>query len=153
MPYLAVVCIGVFGLYDHSFPVYDDKKTGGGVVNETKQMAKEIRVITLGLTAVLALVGWVIFPGNENHIALGIIIGSLTGLLGFQMILRMSESILEDNGENGAYASYLNRYLFYMLVFALSIWRGIHVIALVVGMLVHKASILIYTWRHRKEDD
>ncbi len=124
-------------------------------MSETDQMAKEIRIITLILTAVLTLMSMMLFPDMMKSVGLGIVIGSLCGLLGFQMILRMSKNIVEGSiyGAGSAYTSYLNRYLIYALIFALSIYRGINVIALAVGMLAHKASILIYTWQHRKEDD
>ncbi len=120
-------------------------------MSETEQMTNEICRITLVMTAVLGIGSWLIFPGMVKSITLGIVIGSFTGLFGFRMIVRMSKSIVA--GEGNAYNSYLNRYLIYVAVFALCIYQGVNAFALLVGMLAHKASILIYTWQHRKEDD
>lgn len=70
------------------------------------------------------------------------------------MIVRMSESIeLYEDASKAGYAGYLRRYVIYALIFGLSAWRGVNVIALLAGMLCHKASILLYVFLHRKEDD
>lgn len=124
-------------------------------MDELKRMTKEICLITLGLTLILMMGSVVLFPTMRKSVSLGIGIGSLTGVLGFVMIVRMAKSMInaeEDEGSR-AYQSQMRRYLLYGGVIAICIWRGGNVFALLAGILAHKASILIYTWRHRKEDD
>lgn len=124
-------------------------------MNDTERMAKEIDCIAVALTGLLMIASLVLFPKAVKAVTLGIGIGSLTGFIGFHMILRMSKNIVEGalNGQGNAYLAYLHRSLLYAAIFGFSIYRGVNVIALLTGMLAHKASILIYTWRHRKEDD
>jgi len=123
-------------------------------MSEVQSMAKEVRLTTVILTLLLTLLSAVAFPGMGKSIPVGIIIGALTGLIGFNMILRMASHIQPDmvDVKARAYRSYLHRYLVYAGIFALSISQGVNAIALLAGMLAHKASFLIYTWRHRKED-
>lgn len=124
-------------------------------MSESKIMAHEVRGITMIIMVILALVAWLLFPGEVKSISMGIIIGAITGMMGFTMIVNMAERIDGDTMDvkARAFRSYTRRYLAYALIFALSAIAGVNVIALLAGMLAHKASILIYTWRHRKEDD
>ena len=123
-------------------------------MNETANLKKEIRRISLSLSVAAALVSSVIFKDSFSSIGVGILIGTLSGLIGFNMIVRMSESIeLYEDASKAGYAGYLRRYFIYALIFGLSAWRGVNVIALLAGMLCHKASILLYVFLHRKEDD
>ena len=62
-------------------------------MNETANLKKEIRRISLSLSVAAALVSSVIFKDSFSSIGVGILIGTLSGLIGFNMIVRMSESI------------------------------------------------------------
>lgn len=124
-------------------------------MNETRTMAHEVRLITALLMLILAGAALVIFPDGFKTISIGIVIGAFTGMMGFNMIVNMASKI---NGESvdvkaRAFRSYTRRYLIYAVIFALSASVGVNIVALLAGMLAHKASILIYTWKHRKEDD
>lgn len=124
-------------------------------MNENQKMANEIRLITAVDMLVTAFVSQLIFPGTFKSVALGIVVGAFVGIMGFNMIYRMAENIDGDtlDVKNRAMKSYTRRYLMYAVIFVLSASVGMNVIALLVGMLAHKASILIYTMKHRKEDD
>ena len=123
-------------------------------MNEVSKMGMEVRLITLMLCALGCVVCLLLFPGAFKEGILGIIIGSLTGLMGFTMIQNMVRRIDGEQADIKAHAfrAYTRRYLLYAVIFALSITAGAHAVALLVGMLLHKCSILIYSWRHRKED-
>lgn len=124
-------------------------------MNELNMMNKEIRMLTLGCAVILSLLGLLIFPEHGKAVAIGVMIGALCGLIGFQMIINSANSLGADtaNPKGKAYRAYLLRYLVYAAVFAFSIKEGANIIALLIGMLAHKACILIYTYRHRKEDE
>ena len=124
-------------------------------MNELQKMNREIRIYTLVTAVVLSAAGALIMPAYGKEIAVGIMIGALTGLIRFQMIIKSGSSLEADtqNPKGKAYRAYLLRYLVYAAVFAFSIKEGAHIVALLIGMLAHKACILIYTFRHRKEDD
>lgn len=124
-------------------------------MDENQQMAREIRLYTAILMLVLAFVSMFLFPGQFKSIPMGIVIGSFTGLLGFNMIYKMSNAIGEESVDvkNRAVRSYTQRYVMYAVIFALSASVGANIVALLVGMLAHKASILLYTLKHRKEDE
>ena len=110
----------------------------------------EIRIITLLLCAAGCVICIILFPGAWKQGVMGILIGSLTGIMGFNMIQNMVGRI---DGESREFRSYTRRYMLYALIFALSAIAGAHIAALLVGMLLHKCSILIYSWKHRKEDE
>lgn len=124
-------------------------------MNETRKMAMEIRVISAVMMVVLGALSMLCFPNEFKSITMGIVIGTMCGLLGFNMICTMAERIDKDtlDVKNRAIRSYTRRYLLYAVIFALSAGIGINLIALLAGMLAHKVSILLYTLRHRKEDD
>ncbi len=123
-------------------------------MDETRAMSKEICLITLGITLLLITGSALLAPAMIQSVSLGLAAGSLVGLLGFAMIVHMSNSIMTEGQKSAqAYHSQLHRYLLYGGVMAIWIYRGGNVIALITGLLAHKVSIFIYTWRHRKEDD
>lgn len=124
-------------------------------MNELTAMNKEIRFYTLIAAAILSTIGWFAFPVEGKQIAVGVLVGALCGLIGFQMIIQSAGSLEADtkNPKAKAYRAYLLRYLVYAAIFVLAVKSGVNVIALLIGMLAHKACILLYTYRHRKEDD
>lgn len=122
---------------------------------ETKAMAMAVRKLTAYLMLACAFLSLFLFPGEFKTITMGIVIGSFCGLMGFNMIVNMAGNIDGDTQDVKARAmrSYSRRYLLYALVFACSVALGVHILALLVGMLAHKGSILLYTFQHRKEDE
>ena len=115
----------------------------------------EIRVITIVLAGIVSLLCGILFPAYWKSVSLGIIIGALTGIMGFTMITNMVERIDGDLPDIKARAtrSYVRRYLTYALIFTLSAIAGANIIALLIGMVLHKGSILLYSIKHRKEDE
>lgn len=124
-------------------------------MNETRTMAHEVRIITALLMMIFAVLSMVIFPHQFKEITMGIVVGAFSGIMGFNMIIHMADQLDGDSVDvkARAFRSYTRRYLLYALIFVLSASVGMNIIALLTGMLAHKASILIYTWKHRKEDD
>ena len=121
--------------------------------DETALMRKSIRWITLALACIACGISLIVFQDQFQGIGVGILIGALSGLIGFSMIIRMSNTIeLYDNPKAKGYSSYVKRFGIYTIIFALAAWRGVNIIALLVGMLLHKGAILIYVFIHRKED-
>ncbi len=122
---------------------------------ETRTMALEIRKMTIVAIVVVAIGAFVIYPSGLKSISMGILIGGFSGLWGFAMIVSLCERIDGSTMNAKAYAfrSYTRRYLMYAVVFVLSVSQGANIFALLAGMLLHKGSILLYTWKHRKEDD
>lgn len=118
-------------------------------------MNKEIRLITAVIMLICAFGSLLLFQDSFKSITLGILIGAFSGLMGFNMIVNMSKRIDGDtlDVKNGAMKSYTRRYLLYTVIFALAALEGVHLLALLVGMLCHKSAILVYTFIHRKEDD
>ena len=58
-------------------------------MNETRKMGMEIRILTLLLCAAGCVVCIILFPGAWKQGVMGILIGSLTGIMGFNMIQNM----------------------------------------------------------------
>lgn len=115
----------------------------------------EIRKLTALLMVLVAVVSILVFPGQFTSVTMGIVVGAFTGLMGFNMICNMVNRIDGDTMDvkNRAIRSYTRRYLMYAIIFALSASTGMHVIALLSGMLLHKGSLLLYSFLHRKEDE
>lgn len=122
-------------------------------MNETTRMSQDIRKITIILTVLVCGASVLLFKGHFRTIGIGIIIGSCCGIIGFNMINNLANRLeMMDNVKTKTYQSYVRRYALYTLVFALSVYKGVAILALLAGMLCHKASIVIYVILHRKED-
>lgn len=123
-------------------------------MNELTNMTKEIRKISLAFMLIATGVSTVVWQGSFSTIGMGIIIGTMSGLIGFAMINMMSSTIeyASDPKAKGNF-SYVSRFFLYMIIFGLSAYRGVHLLALLVGMLCHKGAIVLYAYLHRKEVD
>lgn len=122
--------------------------------DETTGMSHEIRKITIILGLIVSGLSLIIFQGEFSTIGLGVMIGALTGMIGFNMIVHMCNHIeLYGNPKAKGYSSYVKRYAVYAIIFMISVYKGINVFALFAGMICHKVAILIYVFLHRKEDD
>ena len=118
---------------------------------EIKTMSHTIRVITLIETGIAVLISFLL--GASIKVSIGIIAGAMIGIIGFSMIVLMSETIsANQNPKARAYRSYLFRFLFYGCMFALFMLRGIPILSLLIGMLCHKTSMYVYTFMKRKGD-
>ena len=115
---------------------------------DEQSIYREIRKYSYVFMLVCILLGSALFLDQAKEITVGIIIGTLCGIMGFQMIIRFSEKIHGDsvNVKGGSYSSYLRRYLACAYV-------EIPLLAVLTGYLCHKAAIAYYSFIHRKEDD
>lgn len=122
-------------------------------MNETAAMSKEIKKLTLAIMLVICGLSLLVFQSFQ-HVTLGIVIGAMCGLMGYGMIERMCSNIeLYGNAKGRGQSAYVKRYALYTLIFALSVYKGISIFALLTGMLCHKAAIVLYAFLHRKEVD
>ena len=124
------------------------------MMDETRKMMMEVRAITLLMMGIGCLLAALLFPSIWKQAVGGVAIGAFTGLMGFNMISNMVSRI---DGEMAdikarAFRSYTRRYLLYAIIFGLSAIAGMPIAALLAGMLLHKLSILMYSWKNRKED-
>lgn len=122
-------------------------------MSEHHRMGREIRWLTIMLMCFVCGLSLIVFQGHFSTIGIGIMIGALCGLIGFNFIQHMADTIeYYDNAKAKGTSNYVLRYLIYALIFALSMKNGVHVLALFAGILCHKAAILLYVFLHRKED-
>lgn len=122
-------------------------------MNEHQRMRREIQTITIILMLMVCGLSILIFHGRVADIGIGIVIGALAGLIGFNMINQMAEQIeLVRDAKAKGYQNYVLRYVVYLFIFGISVYKNVSILALFAGMLCHKASILLYVFLHRKED-
>lgn len=122
---------------------------------DEKRMYQQIRHYSYVLMVIAVLLSLVFFFEQAKEVAFGIIIGTLCGIMGFNMIVKFSEKIDGDsmNVSRGAYTAYMRRYLLYAVVIALSAYAGLEILAVLVGLLCHKAAIVLVSFINRKEDE
>lgn len=81
---------------------------------------------------------------RDKYITLGIGLGCMIGLIGFNMILQWGYSV--ETGKNTKVGrNFLSRYAFYAIMFGLCYYLGANVLALLVGFICHKAAVFIYS--------
>lgn len=121
-------------------------------MNEFDVMNKRIISYSILLSLVVAVIGGFLF--YDFFVFIGILIGTLTGLLGYGMIVHMTLSLGIDEklSKKKGFVNYAIRYMLYAVIFFVSVYFGISVIALLVGFLCHKASIFIYVLVERKDE-
>ncbi|MDO4467178.1 MAG: hypothetical protein Q4C49_09240 [Bacillota bacterium] len=121
---------------------------------ELKALTQAITKYSLILGVSFGAVGALIF--RDGLVALGILIGNLTGLLGYFMIVQMAINLTGDEktGKKTGIFNYSVRYLLYALIFCFCVfYLKISVVSLLVGILSHKASIYIYSILKKERED
>lgn len=124
------------------------------MIMDEKQTYQDIRKYSYIIMGIAMLLSIAFFFSQAKEIIIGIAIGTLCGVMGFNMIIKFSESLNGDsyNVSGGSYTSYLRRYLMYAIVLILCAYVEIPVLAVLVGFLSHKSAIVYYSFLHRKED-
>lgn len=106
-------------------------------------MFKKIGLLTIGLSFFVSLLALYFGP-----LALvGVWIGSLLGLWGLYSIYRMVQglSASETTAKKQGIKGYIFRYIVYGLVLGIAGYMGVPILAMLVGVVVHKASIVLYS--------
>lgn len=113
------------------------------------KMRRFVFNFSLYLGALTSIISLLFF---DWKVAAGILIGLIMSLIGYQMIERMVITMPhnEKDGESKAKAGYVMRWGFYAFVLALFAWLGFPILAMLVGILCHKASLLMYTYKSNK---
>ena len=105
-------------------------------------MLKKVGFYSIAITIVV-MVFSLFF--KDKTITLGIALGCLIGLIGFNMILQWGYSV-ESNEKRVGFGNYLSRYGFYACMFTLSYFMGANLLALLVGFICHKIAIYVYSF-------
>lgn len=123
-------------------------------MNELHNMVKRIVLYTVLLGCICSVIG-VFFIHDLWHVLGGLWIGILMSLFGFYMIIQLTERLKNPNiqGKKEGISSYVTRYIFYGLVMALFAYLGFSLIAMLVGVICHKSSILVYACIEKRRED
>ena len=110
-------------------------------MEEKLDMLKKVGFYSICITIVAMLVSLVF---KDKTITLGIGLGCMIGLIGFNMILQWGYSV--ETGKNPrVYRNFLSRYAFYAIMFGLCYYLGANVLALLVGFMCHKLAVFVYS--------
>ena len=114
-------------------------------MEEKLDMLKRVGIYSISITVIVMLLS-ILF--KDKTITLGIGLGCMIGLIGFNMILQYGYSV-EGNGKRSGQRNFLSRYGFYAAMFVLSYYMGANILALLVGFLCHKVAIYIYSFTRK----
>lgn len=121
-------------------------------MNEVTSMNKKIVTYSLLIGISVAIVSGLLF--NDIYVLAGVLVGLITGLIGYAMIVQMALSLKPDeklSKRQGA-ANYIVRYIIYAVIFGFFAYFKFSVIALLVGFLCHKLSIFVYAILEGRKD-
>lgn len=107
------------------------------------KMMKMVGFISVIITGI-AMLGSLLF--HDKGITLGLGLGCMIGLIGFNMIVQWGFSIQEHSSARSTFMNYLLRYIFYGCMFTLSYYFGANIFALLVGFICHKLAIYVYSF-------
>lgn len=108
------------------------------------KMMKQIGFISICITAVAMLISLVF---KDKAITIGLALGCLIGLIGFNMILQWGLRVQQKNSSRSAFFNYMLRYIFYGCMIALSYFMGANLIGVLLGFVCHKVAIYVYSLR------
>lgn len=111
---------------------------------EDKKLYRNIRIFTVILTCIVSLISVCILQKLDKAVFIGIWIGACCGLIGFQSIIFRISCLPHDPNKSKAYLqrSYIRRFFLYGIIFFISAYYGIHILAILFGMICHKLSIV-----------
>lgn len=98
--------------------------------------------------SIAAFIGWLCFGGM---VAISIGIGLGMGLLGYRLIVNLTQSLSIEDGKAQGQRGYVARYAMYGLILGICAWMHLSILGVLIGFLMHKASLLAYA-QIEKED-
>ena len=111
-------------------------------MNDDRKLYSNIFKLTFMLAAIVGIVSY-IFTKDIN-IFYGFLFGAIARLAGFATIISMGKRIFNSSNPAGiAMSHYGVRYIFYGVVFYISILKGANIIALLLGFI--SVNFVIYT--------
>ena len=114
-------------------------------MEEKLDMLKKVGFYSICITVVAMIISLLF---KDKTITLGIGLGCMIGLIGFNMILQYGYNV-EGNGKKSGQRNFLSRYGFYAAMFVLSHSMGANILALLVGFLCHKVAIYVYSFTRK----
>lgn len=122
--------------------------------NETRRILYHSTLITL-LLCLVSLVPIALFwPADDRMNAIGgLLWGALIAQAGLWMICQMVEGLgpsIKAEKKKGM-AGYYVRYLFYALCLLLGVWMHFSILTMLAGILIGKASLVVYSVKERKD--
>ncbi len=115
-------------------------------MSEKRQVSRAILGRTLFLTILISLPIMLLLG---RKVFIGIWCGSLIGMIGYGMIYSMVESLTMENGKAKGTKGYLFRYSFYALAFIGLAYLKVSIVAVLVGYMIHKSAIFLYTMERK----
>ncbi len=111
---------------------------------EDRKFYTNIRVLTVILAGIVSLISLLFLRKIDKATLGGIWIGACCGLMGFQSIISSVSRLPDDINRSKTFlqGAYVRRYILYGIVFFLSAYQEIHILAVLFGMLCHKVSIV-----------
>ena len=106
------------------------------------RMLKKVGMISIGIAIVVMLISLFFW---DKSVTVGIGLGCMIGLIGFNMIVQWGFRVQEASSVRSAFFGYLLRYFFYGCMFVLSYYMGANLLGLLVGFICHKVSVYIYS--------
>lgn len=120
---------------------------------ENKILYHEIRKLTVIILLISSIIAGIIFHDNFKSVTGGILVGGVTSLLGFNMIINMTNKINSDmNAHRFAYSNYLVRLLLYGCIFTLAVLSDMNIFAILFGYLSNKLAIYFYVYRNKEKE-
>lgn len=113
-------------------------------MEEKVKMIKKVGLISVVIGALAMLVSLIF---RDKAITIGIGLGCMIGLIGFNMIVQWGYRVEGNRSHISAYFSYFLRLVFYGCMFTLSYVMGANLIAVLVGFLCHKIAVFVYSYR------
>lgn len=113
-------------------------------MEEKVKMIKKVGLISVGIGLAAMLISLLF---KDKTITIGIGLGCMIGLIGFNMIVQWGYHVEGDRGNRSAYFNYMLRLVFYACMFVLSYMLGANLVAVLVGFICHKAAVFIYSYR------
>lgn len=121
-----------------------------------KKIWKASLIWTFSLCLLCMVLVWLLWPEDSAVMAaLGVFMGALIGLAGLVMIIWLTMSFTADPGadqKKGA-LGYTGRYVFYAIALFGLAYLGVPALAMLLGILCSKASLVIYAYQNRKDNE
>lgn len=113
------------------------------------KIIQRVKSYTLIISIIVAIVSSFFFKFKE--IGVGVLIGSLCGILSLTLIENMCSNIDVNNAQKKAAFSYINRAGIIVAIFIIATLMNVSIIAMLIGFSISKILIVIVSLTNREE--
>ncbi len=118
-------------------------------MDQDKSIYSRVRMRSLLVSSGVAIL-LTVFLGDFKVYSVGVILGTLGGIISLNMVIKMADNLMTDSSGNRARLNYYIRLFIIGIIFGIAVYLGVNVFTLLGGYLITRMMIYLESIKIKK---